>query len=256
MAEQDKWLEFARFVPGFDFLRHLAPPLAGEAAASPAGASAFQQWLAPTMDPAEVQKRIDELKVVKFWLEQNGRALEASIQALEVQKMTLATLGAMNRGASTWADALQDGIQEAGQAAAPAFDASAAARPAHAPSEARMQDGQGGGTAAGDASDPSVRLMQQQAVQWWAALTEQFQAIAQKAVEDMGQNMAAAAAPAADVAGKAPPDPAKKARRPAARRSPSPRGAASAKTATGTGGGKASAAKTPAAARRPAGGSK
>lgn len=255
MAEQDKWLEFARFVPGFDFLRNLAPPLVGEAAASPPGASAFQQWLAPTMDPAEVQKRIDELKVVKFWLEQNGRALEASIQALEVQKMTLATLGAMNRGASTWADALQDGFQEAAQGAAHAFDRAAAPQRAQAPSDAQGQHGQGGENAAADAGDPTVRLMQQQAVQWWAALTEQFQAIAQKAVEDMGQNMAAAA-PAADAAGDMAPESATKARRPAARRSSTPRGAARAKPATGTGSRKASAAKSAATTRRSAGGRK
>ena len=40
----------------------------------------------------ELDKRIDELKAVQFWLDQNAMALKATIQALEVQKMTLATL--------------------------------------------------------------------------------------------------------------------------------------------------------------------
>ncbi|WP_368731417.1 PhaM family polyhydroxyalkanoate granule multifunctional regulatory protein, partial [Escherichia coli] len=43
-----------------------------------------------------MEKRIDELKAVQFWLEQNSRALTATLQALEVQKMTLATLKGMN----------------------------------------------------------------------------------------------------------------------------------------------------------------
>ena len=44
----------------------------------------------------ELDKRIDELKAVQFWLDQNAMALKATIQALEVQKMTLATLKGMN----------------------------------------------------------------------------------------------------------------------------------------------------------------
>jgi hypothetical protein len=44
----------------------------------------------------ELDKRIEELKAVQFWLDQNAMALKATIQALEVQKMTLATLKGMN----------------------------------------------------------------------------------------------------------------------------------------------------------------
>ena len=44
----------------------------------------------------QLDKRIKELKAVLFWLEQNGTALKATIQALEVQKMTLAALAGMN----------------------------------------------------------------------------------------------------------------------------------------------------------------
>jgi hypothetical protein len=53
-------------------------------------------WVAPTLNVEELEKRIEELKAVHFWLEQNSRALGATIQALEVQKMTLATLKGMN----------------------------------------------------------------------------------------------------------------------------------------------------------------
>ena len=50
---------------------------------------ACQVGVAPTLSVEEVDKRIQELKTVQYWLEQNGHALKATIQALEVQKMTL-----------------------------------------------------------------------------------------------------------------------------------------------------------------------
>ncbi|PAT41030.1 PhaM family polyhydroxyalkanoate granule multifunctional regulatory protein [Vandammella animalimorsus] len=218
MSEQSNWMEFTRFVPGFDFLRSLAPAALGQAQGqSGAAGAAFQQWLAPTMDPAEVQKRIDELKVVKFWLEQNGRALEATIQALEVQKMTLSALGRMNRDAREMAQAFSEGIQQGAQRSAEVFQAAMPDMPA---ADGKAHDGAGAardapqsateGTAEGategaaeDAANPTaegmaaMQHMQAQALQWWGALTEQFQAIAAKALDDIGQNVAAAQASAA-----------------------------------------------------------
>ena len=80
--------DFSKFVPGFDFLKQITQPRS--MMPSPA------QWVAPTVDPEEVERRIQELRTVQFWLEQNTTALKATIQALEVQKMTLATLKGMN----------------------------------------------------------------------------------------------------------------------------------------------------------------
>ena len=54
------------------------------------------QSVAPTLNPEELEKRIEELRTVQFWLEQNARMLGATIQALEVQRMTLSTLKTMN----------------------------------------------------------------------------------------------------------------------------------------------------------------
>lgn len=219
MSEQSNWMEFTRFVPGFDFLRSLAPAALGQAQGqSGAAGAAFQQWLAPTMDPAEVQKRIDELKVVKFWLEQNGRALEATIQALEVQKMTLSALGRMNRDAREMAQAFSEGIQQGAQRSAEVFQAAMPDMPepgsaaATAQAEGAVHDGAGAAHdapqsategATEDAANPTaegmaaMQHMQAQALQWWGALTEQFQAIAAKALDDIGQNVAAAQASAA-----------------------------------------------------------
>src|SRR3954471_10741393 len=80
---------FAKMVPGFDFLQGLVK---NAGAALPT----MGQWVAPTLNPEELQKRIDELKTVQFWLEQNARMLGTTIQALEVQRMTLSTLKTMN----------------------------------------------------------------------------------------------------------------------------------------------------------------
>ena len=80
---------FAKLVPGFDFLQGLVKN-AGAALPN------IGQWVAPTLNPEELEKRIDELRTVQFWLEQNARMLGATIQALEVQRMTLSTLKTMN----------------------------------------------------------------------------------------------------------------------------------------------------------------
>ena len=64
------------------------------------------QWIAPTLDPEELEKRIEELRTVQFWLEQNARMLGATIQALEVQRMTLSTLKTMNVPMGDLRDAL------------------------------------------------------------------------------------------------------------------------------------------------------
>ena len=79
---------FSQFVPGFDFLKQLSQ--------TPTVAPQAQHWIAPTLDPEEIEKRIQELKTVMFWLEQNSKAVAASVQALEVQLMTLKTLKGMN----------------------------------------------------------------------------------------------------------------------------------------------------------------
>ena len=80
---------FTKLVPGFDFLQNL---MQGAGQAAPA----MGQWIAPTLDPAELEKRIGELKTVQFWLEQNARMIGMTVQALEVQRMTLSTLQTMN----------------------------------------------------------------------------------------------------------------------------------------------------------------
>jgi hypothetical protein len=105
---------FAKLVPGFDFLQGLVKN-AGSALPS------MGQWVAPTLNPEELQKRIDELKTVQFWLEQNARMLSTTIQALEVQRMTLSTLKTMNVQMTDLRDAMKVApVASAGSAASAA----------------------------------------------------------------------------------------------------------------------------------------
>lgn len=216
--------DFGKFIPGFDFLQSMAA--SGQGAAGPV--SALQHWVAPTVNVEELDKRITDLKAVLFWLEQNGTALKATIQALEVQKMTLATLAGMNLSMAEVAKAFtlpaQRGAADAHAAAANAGAAApehwpfatapapqpaeppapeptlapapavaaeevAAAMPEEAPEPAakparqrKAAAPQAGAPAAPGLADP---------MQWWGALTQQFQQIAANALRDAPAAMAA-----------------------------------------------------------------
>ncbi len=79
---------FGQFVPGFDFLQNLSKTASPAQAAAAASMPGIGNWVAPTLSIEDIDKRIQELKSVLFWLEQNTTALKATIQAMEVQKMT------------------------------------------------------------------------------------------------------------------------------------------------------------------------
>ena len=63
--------DFSKWVPGFDFLQKLA-------ATPTQSAPSASAWVAPTLDPKELEKRIQDLRTVKFWLEQNTQAVAAT----------------------------------------------------------------------------------------------------------------------------------------------------------------------------------
>ena len=90
---------FGQFIPGYDFLQQLTQASQGSSLPP------FSSWVAPTVSVEEIDKRIEELKAVQFWLEQNNRALSATVQALQVQKMTLSTLKGMNVNLTDFAQA-------------------------------------------------------------------------------------------------------------------------------------------------------
>lgn len=63
----------------------------------------------PTLDPAEIEKRIAELKAVEGWLSMNLNMLRMAIQGLEMQK---AALEAMRATAQVGLDAASAGAQQ------------------------------------------------------------------------------------------------------------------------------------------------
>ncbi len=166
---------FAKLVPGFDFLQNLAKGTTENLPQMPS----LSNWVAPTLDVEELDKRIQELRAVHFWLEQNSKALGATIQALEVQKMTLATLKGMNCSMADLAQAMKLTPQAA---AAPA--------PAPEPDAAKSSKSAKSAAPAAGVVDP---------LQWWGSLTQQFQHIAASAMQEATQ-----AAQAAQAAAQAP----------------------------------------------------
>lgn len=171
---------FSKFVPGFDFLQGLVK---NAGAAIPG----LGQWVAPTLNPQELEKRIEELRTVQFWLEQNARMLGATIQALEVQRMTLSTLQAMNVPMADLKSALKAApnpfaAPAAGDAGNAGDDATA-----DAPAASRAEPKAAGKSAAkpAEAATPAVDPMQ-----WWSALTQQFTQLATSAMKDTATDAA------------------------------------------------------------------
>ena len=173
-ADQAHFPDFGKLVPGFDFLKNLSAQSAASAPPSMPGMAQLGGWVAPTLNVEELDKRIAELKAVQFWLDQNATALKATIQALEVQKMTLTALRGMNVNMNEMAQAFTARMPGAPSAPEPA------AKPQAAPdSPAKKAEG-------GAAVDP---------MQWWGALTQQFQSIAQAAIKDASARNPITAAP-------------------------------------------------------------
>lgn len=180
------------------------PNLGGSAA------SAGAAWAMPTLDPEELDKRIQDLKTVQFWLEQNARMIGMTIQTLEVQRMTLQTL----KGMKVPLDALRESLQA--QATPPAAPPSPAPAAASQDEDAPRSD-DAVAAAAAATPPPGVNPMQ-----WWSTLTEQFSNLASQAVQASTDAMSAHSAPAAPAAADTP-KPATKAKGGASRANPTGR---------------------------------
>ena len=174
---------FGKFVPGFDFLQNLAQS-ASKAAPAAGAIPGMSNWVAPTLSVEELDKRIQELKAVQFWLEQNGTALKATIQALEVQKMTLSTLQNMNVNMADLAKAF---TARPPQAAAPAPKSAPAPEPEPQP-DPKPEPEAAEDTPAAKAPRRGKAQSAQAPVDpmaWWGSLTQQFQNIASAAMKDV-----------------------------------------------------------------------
>ena len=198
-ADNSPFANFGKFVPGFDFLQNLATQAAGSATQKSPQIPNLGSWVAPTLNVEELDKRIQELKAVQFWLDQNATALKATIQALEVQKMTLATLKGMNFNMGELANAFKlkvadstAGGMQGGATKASSFSGleippissgtdDAAESPPLQPDTVKAKPEKVVAPAAASVVDP---------MQWWGALTQQFQNIAAEAVKDAAKKAA------------------------------------------------------------------
>lgn len=197
---------FGKFVPGFEFLQNLAGQAAGGVAEG-LGKSLPQMpnlghWVAPTFNVEDLEKRIEELKAVQFWLDQNAKALGATIQALEVQKMSLATLKAMNFNLGDVANALKlkaadtvsgltgkvptqfAGLEIPERTYGNPSAQSPSPEPAAVPPAAQPKPRK---PAAKAAAHAEVAPGMVDPMAWWGALSQQFQQIASTAMKDMAK---------------------------------------------------------------------
>ena len=215
MSNASKPFDFSQFVPGFDFLKNLAGGAAAGSGSVP-GIPSLASWVAPTMSVEEVDKRIQELKTVQYWLEQNGHALKATIQALEVQKMTLSTLRGMNVRMEDIASAFTKQAAAMAPAPAPAPTPAPAPRPEPEAVEEEEEEFDEAEEEAEEEETPAPKKTSRakpaasngaagvvDPMQWWGSLTEQFQQIASTALQDAAQlKVPAMAQPLADAVGQ------------------------------------------------------
>jgi hypothetical protein len=198
--------DFSKMVPGFDFLQDLVK---NASTALPS----LGQWVAPTLDPQELGKRIEELKTVQFWLEQNARMIGTTVQALEVQRMTLSTLKTMNVQVADLAQAfkLKDPVPaDPAPAAAPARAQTAQTAQTASASPPAAQAGAARASATAGKADPAAEPVAGvvDPMQWWGALTQQFTQLAAQALKDgsveaAGQLAGAMAKSSAEAVGQA-----------------------------------------------------
>jgi len=194
---------------------------------------------APTLSVEELDKKINDLKAVEAWLSVNMNMLRGSIQALEVQRGTIATLKSVGASLASAAQQPTSGDKSifdanpyvsaffhharsadkdkpaAQEAAKPAAEP---AKPAPEASAAASKPIAGADTAAAPMANPAA---------WWNMLQEQFkQAVASTVPPAAAKPAAKAAAPAK---ARAKPAASGAAKKPAAKRAPAKPKAASSK---------------------------
>jgi hypothetical protein len=89
---QKMWNPFGVPMPGFGL------PGAAPGGGTPAMAFPNPAMMFAALDPAEVQRKIDELRIVENWLAMSLSMMQMSIKTMELQK---ASLEAMQMGQAT-----------------------------------------------------------------------------------------------------------------------------------------------------------
>jgi hypothetical protein len=180
--------------------------------AGPAGMSAGL-GMSPPMNPEELERKIAELKSVENWLKLNLSMLSSTIQGMEVQLATIATLKSfMAAGSEGAANSQASGVQAAPPSWFSGWPSAAAQTPsspqayaqpeAQPPSQAEAQpqaegaDSPDGDTKASRAAQPKLgdaaAAAAPAAQAWWDMLQRQFGQVAAATAASMAANPAQA----------------------------------------------------------------
>ena len=137
---------------------------------------ALPSMVTPTFDVNELDKRIADLRAVEQWLNLNVGMLRTTIQSLEVQRNTIATLRSFG---GTMLSAAALGAREAAPAAAPPSPQPDPV--ARAPVEETPPSGRKRRKKSSEAADAAALPFNP--VAWWGNLQEQFNKVAAAAAE-------------------------------------------------------------------------
>lgn len=157
--------------------------------------------MAPTVDPDEIARRIAELRAVEQWLVMNLTMLRGSIQALEIQQTTLATLRAFGvTGAAASDRSATTGNAGAGTSAGADANAATGTTAAAGPHASAAPGSAADGP---DTGSPQPGIGALNPVAWWEALQRQFGEVASVALASMPTAAAASAAATSSAASSA-----------------------------------------------------
>ena len=199
--------------------------------------SMMSDMMAPLTNVEELDKRITDMRAVEQWLKLNLNMLQSAIQALEVQRATLATLRAFGAFA-------QSSMKQAASTSAPASSPSSSMPSwmSHPDMAAATQSGAAGtkpgaSDAAGEAGDAGQAPSFDTSA-WWNLLQSQFNQLAQFAMaqpaaapgatataEDMAEAAHGTDGPGVASGAEATQKPSGAAKRPATKRASSPKNA-------------------------------
>ena len=157
--------------------------------------SMMSDMMAPLTNVEELDKRITDMRAVEQWLKLNLSMLQSAIQALEVQRATLATLRAF--GAFAQQSMAQPAAAAEAQSPAPAPSPSAASGWPNSPASgsasasSSAESASAAESASDEQADPATPTFDASA--WWNLLQSQFNQIAQFAMTQPAAGAAGAA---------------------------------------------------------------
>ena len=96
---QKMWNPFGVAIPGFGVPGAPAPDAGAAAAAMPMMPFANPAMMFAALDPAEVERKIGELRIIEGWLQMSLNMMQMSIKTMELQKASLEAMRGSQAGA-------------------------------------------------------------------------------------------------------------------------------------------------------------